>query len=245
MVKRRQTGSSWLKQRRSKRRAKAGTKRIAMVAKKVMMRSAETKRSLTTWDESVQTTNTLSATEMTVIAQGDEINNRTGRQILASGISVKGAIHNNNTLEPVIVKMMVLQAKPGVTDTITSTTAMFCKARHDTAVPFNAIGGLNAMLYDVDPERFTILGQKRFILESSTDPNTTEDQAPHGGKGTLRFFNKYIALKGKKINYDNSTASSCQNKIHVVWMCVQPDNDQVVGTSIERTAIASLTFKDF
>lgn len=245
MVKRRQTGSSWLKQRRAKRRKATGTRRIAMVAKRVMMRSAETKRSLTTWDESTQTTNTIASVELTSIPQNDDTSGRTGRQILGSGVRVKGVIHNNNTLEPVIVKMLIMQAKPGVTDDVNSTTTMFCKARHDSATTFNAIGGMNSMIYDIDPEKFTILGQKRFILGSSSDPNTTEDQAPHGGQGAVRFFDKYVSLKGRKINYDTSAAGSCQNKIHVVWMCVQPDNDQVIGTSIEKTVIASLTFKDF
>jgi len=101
----------------------------ARIAKKVVMRNSETKRSNYHWNESEQNTATLDAQEMTLIAQGDEINNRTGRQILGQGITVKGCIHNNSNLEPVVVKMWVLQAKPGNTEDITTSTAMFVKAR--------------------------------------------------------------------------------------------------------------------
>ena len=193
---------------------KRGNTSMARIAKRVMMRNSETKRSNYHWNESEQNTATLDAQEMTLIAQGDEINNRTGRQILAQGISVKGCIHNNSNLEPVVVKMWVLQAKPGNTTSIDTSTAMFVKARHDTATSFASLGGLMSTVYDIDTEQFTLLGQKRFVLDASPYPDTqVDDMASHGGKGSIRFFSKYIPLKGRKINYDGSGGATCQNKI--------------------------------
>jgi len=218
----------------------------ARIAKRVVMRNSETKRFNYHWNESEQNTATLDAQEMTLIAQGDEISQRTGRQILAQGINVKGCIHNNSNLEPVVVKMWVLQAKPGNTTDIDTSTAMFVKARHDTAVSFASLGGLMSTVYDIDTEQFTLLGQKRFVLDASPYPDTqVDDMAAHGGKGAIRFFSKYIPLKGRKINYDGSPGTSCQNKIWIVWTAIQADNDQIVGTKIEKTVIANLNFKDF
>jgi len=219
---------------------------VRRTVKSVMMRNAETKRHNVTYNEAAQTTNTIGAQELTQIGQGDEISQRNGRQILASNIQLRAGIHNTSNLEPVAVKMMILQAKSGVTkDLNDSSSAIWVKARHDTATSFASIGGLQAMLYEPDPEQYTVLASKQFVLDATPYPNTTLDHARTGGAKSIKFFNKYVKLNGRKINYDGATGTTCQNPIWLVWFCVQADNDQIVGTDIEISAVCNLNYKDF
>ena len=183
--------------------------------------------------------------EITEIKQGDEIWERNGRQILGQGLRLKGSIHNNSSLEPVVIKMMAIQSKNEVDDPATS-AKMFLQHKHaETHQSFADIGGMRAMFYDIDRSKYTVLGSKQWTLDAQPNPNTAEDGARFGGKGCIWFFNKYIPLKGKKINFEKDTISSCINKIFIVWMVVQADNDQVVGDKIERNVVGTLTYKDF
>lgn len=219
---------------------------VRRTVKTVLMRNAETKRHNVVYNELSQTTNSIGAHQLTTIAQGSEINNRVGRQILGTSIQLRAGVHNTSNLEPVAVKVMILQAKTGVVkDLNDSGSAIWVKARHDTAVSFASLGGLQAMLYEPDPEQYTVLGSKQFTLDATPYPDTSIDHARIGGANSIRFFNKYIKLNGRKINYDGSAGSSCQNPIWLVWFCVQADNDQIVGSDIEISAVCNLNYKDF
>jgi hypothetical protein len=231
--------------KKTKSLTKTQTQAVAKIAKRVDLRNAETKCLTKEWSESVQNTNTMAVVELTEIKQGSENDDRTGRQIIATGLRVKGAIHNNSFLEPVVVKLLLLQAKhAGVSDPA-SGTAMFKQSLHAEAESFASIGAIRAMYYDIDSSKYQVLGSKQWVLDASNNPNTGEDGSRHGGAGAVNFFNKYINLRCRKINYDGENTGTCLNKVFAIWMVVQPDNDQVVGDKIERTAVASLLYKDF
>jgi len=224
-------------------RTKRAKKDMAKVAKDAIFRMSETKRHNVLYNEFHQTTGTISSHELTNINQGDETNQRTGRQILGQGIKIRSFVHNNGTYEPIIVKFMMVQAKSGVTtDPGDATNPVWVKARHDNPTTFNVIGGTQALLYELDPDQYSVLYQKQFQLEASPYPNTTEDGARFGGKHSAKYFEKYIKLGGRKINFDSTT---CQNKLWLVWWTVQLDSDQITGTDMEVSANCNLTFKDF
>ena len=64
---------------------KSTNRTVAKIAKQVMMQNSETKRLMAEYNESAQTTNTLETVELTNIAQGDDMQQRTGRQLLLKG----------------------------------------------------------------------------------------------------------------------------------------------------------------
>lgn len=255
MVKRRQTGSSWLTQRRQKRRATTGKGTVAKIAKKVMLRNSETKRNVLGFNFNLGT-NGFQAWDLSVIAQGSDINKRNGRQILTTSFRRNLFLRNNSFLEPILVRMLVLQAKEGHQDDIVSTTPLFNPSLipADNSATWDDHTGqakIQAILKPIDTTKWIVKEDKRFTLGALPNPdkNVEHETAAnsgrmsyHDGRGASRITRSSLNLKGRKMNFD--AAGNNEDRLHLVFMCCQVDGSQILGSTMSVVGNTCLYFKD-
>mmetsp|Transcript_15766 Transcript_15766/g.24604 ORF Transcript_15766/g.24604 Transcript_15766/m.24604 type:complete len:258 (-) Transcript_15766:49-822(-) len=231
---------------------------MARIAKKVMLRNSETKRNVAGFNEQINTEG-FSAWDMTVIAQGDEIFERQGRQVLATSIKKNLWFRNNSFLEPIVVRTLVLQAKDGNTENIASGTAIFNKTLlpDDNRASWNQHAGqqkLQAIVKPIDSTKWIVREDKVFTLGSANNPNlgtsatdpigavTTERMAYHDGLRSLKLNRSSVKMKNRKLHFDSE--GDCENRLHFVVMCCQADGYQFTGSSMAVVGNLCLYYKD-
>lgn len=230
-----------------KMRKYSGLKRMKRIAVREIMKKAETKRRLRIFDETVFATDSI--TSYANIIEGDEKDKRDDSEIHLFRLTMKGFVHNNSVLEPVLCKLMLIQVRPGHAGAILLTIQHSCLSVQRTSLRFHTHlleDSVRCTIYGFDPDKYQLLGSKQFTLDARTNQDTTlSDMASHGGRNAIRYFSRSLSIKGKKIKYEGSTAADVINPIYVVIMCVQADNDQILGSNVELSATASLFYKDF
>jgi hypothetical protein len=227
----------------------------ANIAKKVMLRNIETKRNMRAFNFNLGT-NGFQAWNMSIIAQGDDINQRNGRQILATSLRRNFFLRNNSFLEPILVRMLVLQAKEGQREDIVSSTALFSPSllpddNTTTWDEHNGQGKIQAILKPIDTTKWIVKEDKRFTLGALPNPDknvehetaaSTGRMSYHDGRSASSITRSILNLKGRKIHYDGS--GSCEDRLHIVLMCCQIDGSQILGSTMSVVGNACLYFKD-
>lgn len=241
-----------------KKKTVAAKKTTAMVrreAKKVLMNLHEKKYKLSTVDENSLGSDQLNyLMDFTGIGTGDTKNDREGKQIIAKNIGIRLFFHNNSYVEPVWVKMMLIQNKSGNTTQMSASTACWYNGDKDTLSSKTDLGSMRTMLSSLSPEFGRILKSKMFQLGPQTHKDLDGSAAGisnihsyHDGMSSSKLVNMYHTFKGgKKINYsaDGSTATNCQDRIQLIIISTQADQDQFFSSYIELTGHGKLNFVD-
>jgi len=227
----------------------------ARIAKRTLLRNTETKRNVAGFNEYLDTDG-FSAWDMSVIAQGDEMFERQGRQIVTTSMKKNLWFRNNSFLEPIIVRTLVLQAKDGNTENIASGTDLFNKTLlpDDNRSSWNQHAGqqkLQAILKPIDSTNWIVREDKVFTLGTLPNPNvdttligtaTTAASAYHDGRGAIKLARSSLNMKSRKLHYDAD--GSCENRLHFVVMCCQVDGSQFAGSSMSIVGNLCLYYKD-
>lgn len=239
-------------------------KAVSKIAKRVTLRSSETKKHVTQINQNVSTEG-FQSYDLSTIAQGDDIYNRNGRQILATSIRKYMMVRNNSMYEPVLVRTLILQGKDGVFENLNSQTEIFNASDHpdDGNASWQAHasgnGKLLAMMKPIDTTRWIVKEDKRYVLGATPNPNvgSGESHANHDGRGCMRITRSSVNMKGKTIHYcaagstiaeningTDITRSSCENRVWFVVMCCQVDGYQITGDTITHLGNLILYYKD-
>lgn len=181
---------------------------MAKIAKKVTLRTSETKKHAININQNVSTEG-FKEYDLSTIAQGDDIFNRNGRQILATSIRKNMMVRNNSVYEPVLVRTLILQGKDGVFENMSSETEIFNSSDHPDDVNNSwanhgsGNGKLLAMMKPIDTTRWIVKEDKRFVLGATPNPNvgSGESHANHDGRGCMRITRSSVNMKGKTIHY--------------------------------------------
>lgn len=261
---RRMSRTTRKKPRRSGTLTQTQSRQVARIAKRATLRLSETKRRVALMQTSLQTAD-FAAYNLTNLAQGDDISQRNGRQIIATSLRKQLFIRNNSFLEPVIVRTLILQGKEGNYEDITSTSDIFNNSYHpdDGRMSWDehtGNGKLLAIMKPIDSTRYTVKEDKTFVLGTLPNPNlktTYESAANHDGRSSVKMIRNSLNLKKKIIHYGDSSAtvtedigdtqetrSSCENRLHFVIMCSQVDGSQITGSAIAILGIIVLYYKD-
>jgi hypothetical protein len=228
---------------------------MTQIAKQVVLRNSETKRNVAGFNENLNTDG-FSAWDMSVIAQGDEIFERQGRQIVTTSIKKNFWYRNNSFLEPIVVRTLVLQAKDGNTESIAHGTAIFNKTLlpDDNRASWDQHTGqqkLQAILKPIDSTKWIIREDQVFTLGTLPNPNvdttligtaSTAASAYHDGRGAIKLARSNLNMKGRKLHYDAD--GNCENRLHFVVMCCQVDGNQFAGSSMSIVGNMCLYYKD-
>ncbi|MCP4457602.1 MAG: hypothetical protein GY816_06190 [Cytophagales bacterium] len=234
---------------------------MAKIAKQVVLRNSETKRRFVQINAHTLTEG-FSSHDLSSIEQGDEINQRTGRQVIATSIRKNLMLRSNSKYEPVLVRTLVLQAKQGHYADVLSSTEIFNNSEHPddaneswdqhTAGP----GKLLAMMKKIDTTRFTVKEDKLYVLGANTNPNPgtgSGDHANHDGRSCIRIVRSNINMKQKVMHYtgtgtvvgeEGATRNTCENRLHFVVMACQVDGSQITGTTVLTLGNIILYYKD-
>jgi len=228
---------------------------VAKIAKQVVLRNSETKRNTIGFNFNLGT-NGFQAWDLSVIPQGDDINQRVGRQILTTSFRRNLFLRNNSFLEPILVRMLVLQAKEGHQDNIVSTTPLFNPSllpedNSSTWDDHSNQGKIQAILKPIDTTQWIVREDKRFTLGALPNPdkNVEHETAAnsgrmsyHDGRSACRITRSSVNLKGRKMHFDSS--GSNEDRLHLVFMCCQIDGSQILGSTMSVVGNTCLYFKD-
>lgn len=227
----------------------------ARIAKRTMLRNTETKRNVAGFVENLNTDG-FASWDMSVIAQGDDIDKRQGRQVITTSLKKNLWFRNNSFLEPIIVRTLVLQGKEGITEDVINSTAIFNKTvlPDDNNATWDQHAGqskLQAILKPIDSTKWIVREDKVFTLGTLPNPNvdstiigtaTTAASAYHDGRGAIKLSRSSLNMKNRKLHYDSDGA--CENRLHFVVMCCQVDGNQFAGSSMSVVGNMCLYYKD-
>jgi hypothetical protein len=243
------------KARTASQKAKAASNTASLVrreAKKVLLNLHEKKYKVVEYGEDTIDTNAVASTDLTGITQGDAKTEREGKQIIAKDVTAKLFLHNNSYLEPVWVKVMLIQAKPGITANITASSVIWHTGDKEAVNSKTTLGAMPTMMRQIDTDKYTILKTKWVHLGARTHPDVTHSQMTnihsfHDGKSASQLVNLYHTFKGgKKINYNGTTSATgdCEDRLHLIFISDQSDQDQLLGSNVEITGYARMTYID-
>lgn len=227
----------------------------ASIAKRAALRASETKRNVIGINYNMNT-NGFQSWDFSDIDQGDDIQHRNGRQILTTSFKKNLFIRNNSFLEPILVRMLVLQAKSGHQDSVLATSPLFNPSLipNDNNASWSdhtGQGKIQAILKPIDTTNFIVREDKRFILGALPNPDksteydgaaSTGRMSYHDGRSSSKFTRSSLNLKGRKMHFDSS--GNCDDRLHLVLMCCQVDGSQILGSTMSVVGNGCLYFKD-
>lgn len=185
-------------------RIASGAGRVARVARTVSMLSglinSEVKYVDSAFASSITNTGSSANTTLTNIAEGDDVNQRNGRWLLAKSMQSRMAFTVNTaaTGATIVGYAFVMDKKASIGTSGTPWTDVFA-----TADP-------NALINRADSERFVIL--KRGVLDLSS-------------QNASKHIKVYIPLKGIHLKYNGTLATNVdQNMIYLVLISNQATN---------------------
>ena len=230
----------------------------ASIAKRAVLRTCETKRHVAGLVE-ILNTEGFKSWDMSGIPQGDEIDGRNGRQVVTTSFKKNLWFRNNSFLEPIVVRTLLIQGKPGITENVISTTEIFNKTllpddNHASWAQHSGQAKLQAILKPIDTTKWIVREDKVFTLGSANNPNvgtsatdpigtvTTERMAYHDGLRSLKLNRSSVKMKNRKLHFDSD--GDCENRLHFVVMCCQADGYQFTGSSMAVVGNLCLYYKD-
>lgn len=236
-------------------------KAVSKIAKRVTLRQSETKRRFVQINANTLTEG-FSSHDLSSIEQGDEINQRSGRQVIATSIRKNLMLRSNSPYEPVLVRTLILQAKEGHYEDVLATSEIFNNSEHpdDANLSWDehtsGPGKLLAMMKKIDTTRFTVKEDKMYVLGAIPNPNpgtTSGNHSNHDGRSCLRITRSNINLKQKVMHYsgtgqtvteEGATRNTCENRLHFVVMACQVDGSQIAGSTVLTLGNIILYYKD-
>lgn len=198
------------------------------------MPKVELKRVLQLVDESsISTLAALDPRYLFDINQGTAVNNRTGNQIIAKGVSIKGIVHNNGANTNFM--RMVLLGHTSLEDV--SITGQFFGDANLAGAATTLTGGaagLNSMYYPINKLKFQVLMDK-VIKCGPAGVDSTDTQ-------TFRHFVKLNRKIKFAANQSGSDGQSYRYTL-VFWTAEGPD-DTALGQTLEVSAHVQAFFTD-
>lgn len=211
-------------------------KTLAKKITRIMDRRLETKCYGAHISETEHNNKTLYVYDVSDVATGSETNNRDGEQILPTRIDIKGLLHNQQTAQGAVARILLLKTK-GIDSTITADYPMFLSV-NQVPVTYNQIGTNNVdfLFYPINHKKFQVLADRRYNM--SADAQSA--YPPH------QVFSITKKLHGKMIFERGQSGPGNQNHRYLlVFLQHRADSDESNdGSSIETTFHSRLFFKD-
>lgn len=226
------------KSKKSSRRRRPKRRSAASVAKSVVRRelrkNVEMKRKYTAGTE--LTVSTLSQGtnwyDLSSIDLGTGRDNRIGHEIVAKGIHLTGALHNNGSTTN-YVRMVVIQQH--TQDALSSASDVFEKNVSND--DFSGTTGMQTMYYPLQKVDFKVLYHRIFKLNPAGTAGIADES---------RMFKKFIKLN-RKVRFEQQTAEgdNLQRPRYwfALWAAESPD-DTGLGETIELSYLARFYFTD-
>lgn len=222
-----------------KAKPKAPRKARAVQPEVKFKRSGPDSSSPLTIDSTVAYTVASAMTDLTVISQGVDRNNRVGRIIYATGLQLRGRCSmdavgvGNIGFDMMKFRMIVVQDKEGG-----STPTAVQVIEVDTAGGAGGQADFYGSRQMDHSERFKVL------LDEYSPVLPTQCFAGAGNNDAVWTFDKYIKLNNLKVNYSGSTATPVTGNIHVFFMNDIPDKAAHASALTSVVFTARLHFVD-
>jgi len=165
--------------------------------------------------------------------QGTQLNTRICNQVFAQGIHLKGVFNNNSTSET-FVRMIVI-GYPGSNGD--PTLNLFKGNTTGSTTGVMGVNGLDDMYFPINSVELHVYHDQVFRLAGSATGNAGLN---------CKFFNKFIKLGGRKIEYKGNTYGY-QNQswmYSVIWIAADANDDTTGGTAVELSCLERFYFKD-
>lgn len=218
--------------RRPRRRSTAAIAKA--VVRRELRRNVEVKRKYINQTESSISTLVQGANwyDLSDVSIGGGVDERVGHEIMAKGIHLAGALHNNGSTTN-YVRMMVIQQHSQ--DALSSASDVFQNVTNTD--DFSGITGMQTMYYPIQKVDFKVLYHRIFKL----NPNGTAGIADES-----RMFRKFIKLDQKvRFENQNTEGTGLQRPRYwlALWAAESPD-DTSLGETIELSFLARFYFTD-
>lgn len=221
-------------QRRSSKKKISSKQSRAMttIAKRVLNKNSETKRSWLHFNETALThVGVASFYDPIAISQGTAVNERVGNEIKLSGFHLRGAFNNN--YEGVnYVRMMLFYYK----DQADVTTASdFFEASGGSSLTSAASAGLNSIYYPVNKTKVQVMYNKVLKLAAASSDGTA----------STKFFNMFVKLHGRKVRFAGPAtgADNVSPRLHLAFW-ISDAQDDFPSSQVEISAVGSTWYKD-
>lgn len=204
-----------LKRAYRRRKNKRGGKRARYTQVGEPMKNIHAKREQTSAITDFNTdTRTLYDAELTVIAQGDNEDQRNRHLINCKGIEIAVHFYNKNN-QPLFVNMAVVAPKHG--STFSGVTEFFRSNNGDRGQNFGtSLSGLELHYLPINTDKYTILTHQRMQLGSESDATGTYNS--DAGKGNWMSKKQWLPIN-RQLRFENSGSVSCTTPIYFVWWC--------------------------
>ena len=167
------------------------------------------------------------------IAVGTGSQERVGNTITATGLHLKGYLHNNATSDIQYVRMLIYKGKNN--DNFDNTSSFF-EDGDGKPIPTTDLAGSRVIYHPIAKNKVTVLKDKVFKVGTG---NGTADRT--------RFFNMWIPLKNQKIRFegDSSNQPSKYPRYHICFFTAESDEDIVGAQTVEISFVSRFYYKDF
>lgn len=218
--------------RTSKKLSTKQSRAMTTIAKRVLNKNSETKRTWLHFNE-VALSHVDNATfyDPLIIPQGTAVNERIGNEIKLSGFHLRGAFNNN--YEGVnYIRMMLFYYKDQADVT---TSSEFFDSSGGAANSTTSLAGLNSIYYPVNKTKVQVMYNKVFKLAAASSDGTS----------STKFFNTFVKLHGRKIKFEGPStgADNVSPRLHLAfWM--SDAQDDFPSSQVELSAVGSVWYKD-
>lgn len=180
-------------------------------------------------------TATKNAIEITRLSQGDDINQRERQEIFYKGVKTFFHIRNIDVdSDPLLVRWCLVQLKGQACGVIDLNSDFYNGAGTKRFLDFESVNNpLHHMTYSINKQKWDVLaeGQKQ-LCKAATG---TSDQRIE--ESTLSM-NEYFPI-GKRVMYQGTLNSSCQNPIYFMWWVTKPGADMSATPPVAESSVVS------
>lgn len=211
----------------AKRRRSMTAQNVARIAKKAIMKTAETKKiSNQVSEQSVNTNGGVLSRQCCLLAQGTSYAERIGHKVTPVGIDIRGHIINNVANRPLIVKMMVVRKK----DMLANINSELLENNSgNQPITTNAI---SKMYKRINSDSFEVLHTKYLTFQGEAFKQ-------------FKIFKSWIPLRRfRTFTYEGAaTTAPNYNDISVVFFGADAEND-AANITFEVSYERNFYFKD-
>lgn len=158
--------------------------------------------------------------------------NRIGNWVNGVGFKTRFLLHNNGA-EPQFVRYLMLVNLQGSSNTDYATGDNLFDNSSGTNTSLSTFGTNGYLVRRINKDKYKVLVDKVIRLGGSSD------------RDKIYVFNKYIRLKGRKYNFDATTAvRPTRNNIIELWLSGEGDDDVSTPLVVEITGEQCFYYQD-
>lgn len=179
-------------------------------------------------------TKDLKQQNLTIIAQGTEINERERQTVRIVGVKIDGFVKNSfgvaeteSPQKPLVFNMAIVFPKHDIT--LPTSNFFRREGGQVRGQEFYDTGNLCGMDYitkQINSDKIGVLWRKKFWLNNAV----TSSGYASGAAGSTKMFTKYIKLY-RSVQYTGSGADSCDDKLYLIWWCASPSESTGSGAN--------------